>query len=160
MAQQARAGRGKRRGGSKTIMTAVLLIPVVAVLLPTCLILAVNMLPTIVAYFVDRTREKYLAITVGLLNFCGTLPAIAALWRSGQAYDVGMDIATDPFYWLLAYGSAGTAWAIYLMIPVLLANYYGATSSARLQSLRRRQQVLIETWGEEVAAREQDEAAG
>ena len=158
MAQQARKGRGKGSGGSKNIMTIVLLIPVIAVLLPTCLILAVNMVPTVVAYFVDRTREKYLAITVGLLNLCGTLPAEAALWRSGQAYDVGMDIATDPYYWMLAYGSAGTGWAIYLMIPVILANYYGVTASARLHSLRRRQQALIETWGEEVSDPGKDRA--
>ncbi len=152
MAQRAKAAKGRRNGGSKMILSAILLLPVIGVLLPTCVVLAINMAPTAAAYMIDRTREKYLAITVGLLNFCGTLPAEAKLWNHNQSYDVAFDIATDPFYWLLSYGSAGTGWLIYIVLPLILTNYYAMTTNTRVQSLRRRQQALIEDWGEEVAA--------
>lgn len=152
MAQRTKAARGRRNGGSKMILTAILLLPVIGVLLPTCVVLAINMAPTAAAYMIDRTREKYLAITVGLLNFCGTLPAEAQLWNHGQSYDVAFGIVTDPYYWLLSYGSAGTGWLIYIVLPLILSNYYAMTTNTRVQSLRRRQQALIEAWGEEVAA--------
>ncbi len=156
--QPAKAAESKRNGGGSTrlIVTAVLLLPVVAVLLPTCMVLLIYMAPTLVAYLIDRSREKYLAITVGLLNFCGMLPAQAELWRHGQSYDAAMDIAIDPILWLIAYGAAAVGWVVYLILPPILANYYGITTDARIRSLRRRQQLLVETWGEEVAGEAQE----
>ena len=128
-----------------------LLLPVIAFLMPSVIVLVIDMAPTIVAYVVDRTREKYLAITVGLLNLCGTLPAEMKLWQQGQSYTAAMDIASNPFFWLMAYGAAAIGWVIYLMLPPILGHYYGITSQARLQSHTRRQQALIAAWGDEVA---------
>jgi hypothetical protein len=139
------------KGTGKLIVTGVLMLPVIAVLMPSCIVLAINMAPTMVAYVIDRTREKYLVVTVGLLNICGTLPAEAELWSRGQTYNTAMDIASDPFFWLMAYGAAAIGWAIYLALPPILERYYGITSQARLQVHRRKKQVLIEAWGEEVA---------
>ena len=106
MAEQAQQEKVKGGGNGKLIVTGLLLLPVVAVLLPSCIVLTINMAPTIVAYVVDRSREKYLAITVGLLNICGTLPALAELWNQGQSYSATMDISSNPFQWLMAYGAA------------------------------------------------------
>ncbi len=139
------------KGTGKLIVTGVLLLPVIAVLMPSCIVLAINMAPTIVAYFIDRTREKYLAVTVGLLNMCGTLPAEVELWSRGQTYNAAMDIVSNALFWLMAYGAAALGWVIYLMLPPILERYYGITSQARLQSHRRKHQVLVEAWGEEVA---------
>jgi len=148
------------KGSGKLIVTGVLMLPVIAVLMPSCIVLAINMAPAIVAYAVDRTREKYLAVTVGLLNFCGTLPAEVALWQRGQTYDAAMDIASDAFFWLVAYGAAALGWAIYLTIPPILGHYYEITSHARLQSHQRKQQALIEAWGEEVTGEITEKPSG
>ncbi len=150
MAQQAQQEKAKGGGSGKLVMTGLFLLPVVVVLLPSCIVLAVNMLPTIVAYAVDKSREKYLAITVGLLNICGTLPALAGLWQQGQSYDAALDISSNPFHWLMAYGAAAIGWAIYLGLPPILGHYYGITSQARLHNHQRKQQILVEGWGEEV----------
>ena len=90
MAGQARQEKAKGGGTGKLVMTGLLLLPVVAVLLPSCIVLTVNMVPTFVAYMVDKSHEKYLAITVGLLNACGALPALAELWMQGQSYDAAL----------------------------------------------------------------------
>ncbi len=150
MAEPAQQEKVKSGGSGKLVMTGVFMLPVIAVLLPSCIVLTVNMVPTIVAYVVDRSPEKYLAITVGLLNICGALPALAGLWQQGQSYAAALDIVASPFQWLLAYGAAGIGWVIYLGLPPILAHYYGITSQARLLNHRRKQQVLVEAWGEEV----------
>ena len=150
MAGQARQEKAKGGGTGKLVVTGLLMLPVVAVLLPSCIVLVVNMLPTIVAYVVDKTHEKYLAITVGLLNACGTLPALAELWSQGQSYDAALDVASNPLHWLMAYGAAAIGWGVYLGLPPILGHYYAITSQARLLNHRRKQQVLVETWGEEV----------
>lgn len=146
------ASQNKTKGGGtgKLALTGLLLLPVVAVLLPSCIVLTVNMAPTIVAYVVDKSREKYLAITVGLLNVCGTLPALVGLWQQGQSYDAALDIAGDPFHWLMAYGAAGIGWVVYLGLPPILGHYYGITSQARLLNHQHKQQILVAAWGDEV----------
>ncbi len=158
-AKPAKSGDGGK-GNGKLIVTGVLMLPVIALLMPSCIVLEINISPSFVAYAIDRTREKYLAITVGLLNFCGTLPAEVALWQRGQTYNAAMDIASDAFFWLVAYGAAALGWAIYLMIPPILGHYYGITSQARLQTHRRRQQALIEAWGEEVTGEITEKPSG
>jgi len=150
MAERAQQEKTKGGGTGKLAMTGLLMLPVVAVLLPSCIVLTVNMVPTIVAYVVDKSREKYLAITVGLLNICGTLPALAALWQQDQSYDAALDIVGNPFHWLVAYGAAGIGWLVYLGLPPILEHYYGITSQARLLDHQRKQQILVEAWGEEV----------
>lgn len=151
MTEQAQQEKPKSGGNGKLIVTGVIMLPVVAVLMPSCIVLMVAMAPTIVAYAIDRTREKYLAITVGLLNVCGAIPAEANLWQRGQSYDAAFDIVNDPFYWLVAYGAAAVGWVIYLGLPPVFTHYYGITSHSRLLNHTSKQQVLVQSWGEEVA---------
>ncbi len=150
MAGQAQQEKARGGGTGKLVMTGLLMLPVVAVLLPSFIVLTINMMPTIVAYVVDKSREKYLAITVGLLNICGTLPALAELWREGQSNDAALDIAGNPFHWLMAYGASGIAWLVYLGLPPILEHYYGITSRARFLNHQRKQDILVEAWGEDV----------
>ncbi len=150
MAGQAQQQKAKGGGTGKLVMTGLFMLPVIAVLLPSCIVLTVNMVPTFVAYVVDKSHEKYLAITVGLLNACGTVPALAKLWMQGQSYDAALDISGNPFHWLMAYGAAAIGWVVYLGLPPLLGHYYGITSQARLLNHRRKQEVLVGAWGEEV----------
>lgn len=134
-------------------LALVVALPAMIVLLPTTLLLFVLSLPTVVALLVDRTRERYLVATVGLLNLCGVLPALIELWERGQSVDEAFRLLTDMMYWLTAFGSAGVGWAIFVSLPPLVASYYALVSQRRVQQLRRRQKQLIEAWGEDVTGR-------
>jgi hypothetical protein len=155
MASQARqAGTGSRRrkaGAGRVLITGILLLPVIAVLFPTCMVLASGMVPTVVAYLVDRSRAKFLTLTVGMMNFCGTLPGIVELWQHWQSYDVAGRIATDPFFWAFAYTAAGVGWLIFLSLPPILGSFYSVVTDRRVAGLRKRQSALVDAWGEEVA---------
>jgi len=140
----------RKAPGGRSIMTGIFLLPVVAVLFPSCVVLLAGMAPSIVAYMVDRSGGKYLAITVALLNFCGTLPGLTRLWQEGQTFEAGMRLAADPLHWLISYGAAGGGWIIYLAVPPILGLYYSSISNTRIDVLKRKQAELIETWGAEV----------
>ncbi len=140
----------RKASGGRSIVTGILLLPVVAVLFPTCVVLLAGMAPSIVAYFVDRTQGKYLAITVALMNFCGNLPGLTRLWQEGQSLEAGMRLAADPLHWLVSYGAAGGGWIIYLTVPPILSVYYSSISAKRIDDLKRKQAQLIDTWGSEV----------
>lgn len=162
MAEQ---GTGNRAAASRRpmglwrkLLLSMLLLPFAALFLPTLVVLLLGLLPTLGAYVADRGREKHLAVTVGLLNICGCLPALFDLWATGQSYNAMSMAIQDVYNWLVAYGAAGCGWLIYLSMPPFVHTYYKVASEARIQMLRRAQRKLIELWGEEVVASAAQEA--
>ena len=132
-------------------LLGLLSLPLAALVLPSLMILVIGMVPTFVAFIADRTRERYLTITVGLPNACGCLPALVSLWAMGQSFSNAQIVLTDPFGWAVAFGAAGLGWLVYLSAPPVAAVYYASSARMREQTLKRLQKSLIETWGEEVA---------
>ena len=154
---KAKAKAGGRRataGGPPLwmkIFALILLFPFAAVLLPTTLLFFIMMAPTWVAYITDRSRGKHLAITVGLLNFTGTLPAIIELWSRGQNHQTAMNMIGDVFVWVVAYGAAFAGWMIFAFMPTLVGSYYRMTTDSRIKGLVKQQKALIAEWGRAVA---------
>lgn len=153
-AGKAAAGATPRKRGTKLwakIVALVILFPFAAVLLPTTLVFSVMMAPTWVAYITDRSRDKHLGITVGMLNFAGTLPAIIDLWTRGQSHQTAMLLIGDVFVWALAYGAAFAGWGIFAVMPTLVGSFYRMTTDSRIKGLVRQQKALIAEWGHAVA---------
>jgi hypothetical protein len=139
------------------ILGGIFALPILAVLLPSLLVLSICLLPTLGAYVADRYRDKALAVTVGLLNLCGALPALGELWANGQTMHAAGEVLGDVFLWLVAYGAAGIGWLIFMMTPPIVQAYYSLSGRARIDELRRRQETLVETWGPDVADSRLDE---
>lgn len=110
---------GRKRKSSSSGMVTVLLIlmPVGLIFLPTTVLLAVGMIPTVVAYVVDRDPDKTAPMTVGGLNFAGVFAFAVSLWQAGHTMAALSRILTDPFAWLVMYGAAGLGWTLYYGIP-------------------------------------------
>lgn len=147
------AGKPRRRGPKAwvKVLALIILFPFAAVLLPTTLVFAVMMAPTLVAYFTDRSKDKHLGATVGMLNFAGTLPAIIELWARGQSHPVAMDLIGDVFVWAAAYGAAFCGWLIFGFMPTVVGSYYRMTTDNRIRGLVKQQKALIAEWGHAVA---------
>lgn len=152
---QAKVKRGKARTrGTATwtkVLALVILFPFAAVLLPTTLVFSVMMAPTLVAYVTDRSRDKHLAITVGMMNFAGTLPAVIDLWTRGQSHQTAMLLIGDVFVWAQAYGAAFVGWGIFIAMPTLVGSFYRVTTESRIKALVKQQKALVAEWGHAVA---------
>ncbi len=152
------------RGGGgiwTKLALAVFLLPVAIVLFPTTVVLAPLMLPTIVAYTIDRAEGRPFTITVGLLNGAGTLPAVLAVWAQGHTLTIAQGALGDVLFWFIAYLCAAIGWTIYMVLPPLLRQYYGSITDPRVDALRKEQEKLVEECGDEVtgAAALADQAA-
>ncbi len=132
------------------LLLLIVFAPLIAVLLPTCLLLSLGLLPTAVVYLKDKTKEKSFTITVGLLNLCGVLPMLGELWSRGQAMQVATEMVVDPLFWMLSFGTAGFGWLIFMGMPPLIAAYYNMASDSRIETVLQKQRALVEVWGEEV----------
>jgi len=137
----------KKRGPWLYIALAM---PLALVLLPSTIVLMVAMIPTLVARIVDPAPGRQLTITVGSLNFAGSLWFLHNLWQAGQGFSEIVPTLGDMMGWLAALLGAGMGWAIYSLMPILSRSIATTKSNLRLRGLRKRQEDLVEQWGDPV----------
>lgn len=150
MARGGKNVKKKKRKGS--LLTLVLLIiPAALIVLPTSILFGVGMIPTIVAYVVDRDPEKSAPITVGGLNFCGCMPFAIDLWKHHHTIAAAGKILMDPVSWLVMYGAAAIGWSLYYAIPPVVANLEIGRAEKRVDVLKQKKVALVQEWGPDVA---------
>lgn len=136
-------------GNSILILTSLL---VISVSFYAFLYLMLSMLPTLVAYFNDRSTGKSASNTVGAFNFIGVMPSLFKIWRSGEASATVQGLITDPNIWLVCYGCASLGWLMVFFMPKLVSYIFTSRSDARINTLKKSQEKLLEEWGYEVKA--------
>jgi len=113
--------------------------------------LVIGMIPTLIAYATDRRKEKYKTVCIGSLNFVGILPLLVTLWTKDHSFDMGFSVLSDPFNWLMVLGAVSGGWTIFLVAPSLVSLFLGARIEMSADRLKKRQEKLIEEWGEGVS---------
>lgn len=146
------AGNDRRKSASGLLLW--LMVGVLAAAffaLPTALLLAAGMVPTLVAWIVDRHRDGYTPMAVGLLNLAGLLPSLLTLWTGGHAMGTALRVMSDTYTWLFAYGAAAVGWMLVLSVPKILETAMTFRNEAEIKRLQGRQAALIAEWGPEIA---------
>ena len=134
-----------------------LLIVIGLIFLPTTIFLAFGMMPTIVAYALDKTVGKNKTICVGAMNFAGCFPFLLQFWTEfGQqtvenAFRLAADVQTIIGIYLLAAGG----YAIDAAVTGITASIIKQRSELRLKKIKKDQDALIKRWGEKVTGRYQ-----
>jgi hypothetical protein len=119
--------------------------------LPTVMVIVFALLPTFVAFIVDRTPEKSAVICVGSLNLCGVFPYLIDLWTGDNSMDGAILILTDVFSLVVIYGASAFGWMIFQSLPPIVATFITILAQRRVSSLRSAQSKFIEEWGSDVA---------
>lgn len=147
--------RGRRRGMSllnQMLLTGVCL-GLLAVSLPSALMLMLALMPTFCALAVAPSQGYYSALSIGALNFAGTWPFLLKLWTTGHTIANAMAIIINPYAWLMIYGAAAVGWMLCQWFPIFVSSFMSIFSARRLKEIERTQKKLIEEWGPEVANR-------
>lgn len=152
------ARKKKKKGGALTLI--LLIIPAALIVLPTTILFGIGMIPTIVAYVVDRDPDKSAPITVGGLNFCGCMPFAIDLWKHQHTIGAAAKVFADPLAWLVMYSAAAVGWGIYYGIPPLVAGMEVTRAEKRVEVLKQKKVALVQEWGPDVAGDYFDESGG
>ena len=89
-------------------------------------------------------------MTVGGLNFAGVVTFLISLWQAGHSMAALSKVLTDPFAWLVMYGSAGLGWMIYYGIPPAVVGWVVLRAERRIAQRIEEQRELVDLWGTEV----------
>ena len=114
---------------------------------PTVLLLAVGLLPTGIAYFFDKSDEKYPVLCIGSLNLCGVFPYILEIWFEDHSLNVALHTISDFLSLTLMYLSAGIGLALFQYVPPVISSLLKLIAKRRLLHLRNIQRNLVEQWG-------------
>ena len=135
---------------STAFLYVMLAIPIALMVIPTVIVLAVALVPTGVAFIMERGKGYYGGLTVGALNLAGTTPYLADLWAQGLTIDAALGIITNVFAWLVFYGAALFGWAIYSTTPAAVSAFMTMTAGHRITAMRAQQKELALKWGPDV----------
>lgn len=116
------------------------------------LLLATGMLPTLVAFVVDKTKGNYAAKTVGYMNFLGVLIIQDKIFTvAGRNWwDLSLSVMQDPLNWVIMYSAAALGWCLFFLMPHI-ANWYLSMAQERDLAKNVKYRIkLIKQWGEEV----------
>ena len=155
MAQKNATKAKKKAKGSKAGKHLLMIFGLLAsaVFLPSTLLLLVGMLPSIVAFFADRTSKKNKAITVGAMNLSGCTPFLLDLWLHDNDFEKSFLIITDPMAIIVMYSAAAVGYLIDWAMTGIVANVLYHRGVARQDAILREQEALVERWGPEITGR-------
>ena len=133
------------------VLTLVLVSALVALSLPTCVLLAFGMLPSWVAYFIDRKRGRYAFRCVAGINTTGVAPYALGLWATDHTLWDSVDLLLDPISLSIMYGTAALGWMLYLGMPPVVGTFLNIAAQRRIRELKTEQSELVSEWGSAVS---------
>src|SRR5882724_6569310 len=102
---------------SNFALYALLAVAVGAMIVPTMIVLCVALVPTAVAFIMERKNGYYGGLTVGALNLAGAAPYLTDMWFHEHTIAAAVHIITSVLAWAVFYGAAAVGWAIYAVTP-------------------------------------------
>ena len=136
----------------KAIWFVVFLLTMMMLSLPTVIMFFLGMLPSLVAWVIDRSEGKHATFCVSGLNFSGLFPFLMEVWFINHSTDNAIRILTDVFNLMIIYGAAAFGWLLYIAVPPVVTTFLSVMSQHRMTILKTTQSDIIEEWGEKVAS--------
>ena len=142
--------KSKPMGWRGRVLLIFMLLAAIAVMPTTCMLM-IGMIPSMVAVFIDRTKEKTRALSVGAMNFAGCSPFVLQLWTSENTFDQAMGIVADPRTIIVAYSAAGVGYILDWGISGLIGTVMIQRATSRREQITKRHEELVQRWGREVS---------
>ncbi|MBT3306809.1 MAG: acyl-CoA synthetase [Alphaproteobacteria bacterium] len=118
--------------------------------LPTVILVMFGLLPTIVAWVIDRSPQKYAMFCVFGMNFSGLLPFLMDIWFDDHSVDAAVNIMSNVFDLMVIYGAAAFGWMLFMSLPPVITTFLTVMSERRVTVLKSNQETIIEEWGDGV----------
>ncbi len=139
----------KKRSGQYSLLLVVFSV-VAFVIQATTVMLVIGMLPTLVARFVDRSKEKTKVLTVGFMNFAGVFPFWFEMVEKGHKVENAIDIISNPSVIVVMYGAACLGYIVEWGVIHLTAAAMVQRAKSRMDAIRKAQEDLVRRFGPEV----------
>ncbi|MCC7166912.1 MAG: acyl-CoA synthetase [Rhodospirillales bacterium] len=148
---------GRKSKGMVTMILLVIGLPSIILFLPTWIFLGLAMLPTGVAFLVDRSKNRLAWISVAGMNLAGISYYLLNLWFGGHTVEHAVKMLANVFDLVVMYGSAAFGWILHKSLPPVVGAYLDVNAQHRLSALKATQRKLLAEWGPEITGKEPSE---
>jgi hypothetical protein len=143
--------KAKKKGNApKASLFLLVTIIMSAVFLPSSVLLAIGMLPTLAALFANPHRARTQVVTVGAMNLAGCMPFLLELWTDGHTLDQSFAIISNPQAIIVMYAAAAIGYMLDWAMSAIVSGILYQRGIARQEAIRKRQAELVERWGREI----------
>ncbi len=140
--------KGRRR---KVLIPLMIVLSAVSMFAaPTALVVAVGILPGVIAILTDREPGRLTGMTVASINLITLTPILGKLWSTGNSMQLAVQLSTSVFTWALMLLGALLGFMMIQMLPAAIGSVITARDKMRLERIRARQKQLVDEWGQEV----------
>jgi hypothetical protein len=114
------------------------------------IILAVGMIPTIVAAIADRTEGRMRTLSIGAINFAGCAPFIIEVFQKGNNIETAISYISQPRTIVVMYFAAAMGYLINWAMTGIVSSVLVQRTKSRLKDIQKLQSELTDRWGPEV----------
>lgn len=118
------------------------------------------LLPSIIAYYIDNVKGRPTFKTVFTCNLAAMLPWLVPMLMAGvyfRRFDA-FEVMSNYKVWLAVYGAAVAGWCIIYICSFLSRFFVATLYEHNASALEKFQKKLVEEWGEDIMAKEQEAA--
>lgn len=141
----------------KIVLFGVVFFVLLYLYLPIFIFLMAAFVPLLVAIIIDQESEHFASTCVGIGCACGILPPLLDLWDGNFTLETVFVLLRDPLTLFIMTLSAAVGWSIYLIVPRLVSVAYKTWMEIKLLNLKKRQEALVELWGDEIRSETNDQ---
>ena len=114
------------------------------------ILVIVGCLPTIIAYYADKSEDKLEVATIACCNLCGVMPYVAEMASKGKGLTLMSHYLGSPHIWFVMYGSAAIGYGLIKFCPMLYRKSITIINSSIIYQLEQQQEKLVKDWGEDI----------
>lgn len=134
----------------RKLMIAIVALFMIAFLRTGFVFFIIGMLPSVVAYYLDRSEEHYTFRTIFACNLSGMLPFLGRLMFYGPNKGALYEITGSINVWVIIYGASLVGLMLTRITPILSQMFIGGLHNTQVQHLQRAQSKIEKEWGKEV----------
>ena len=109
----ANTAQSSKKRSALVLWTSIIVLSLLIFALPTVVLVVCGMLPTFVAFIIDRQPERYATFCVASMNVCGVFPYVLDLWTGSHSLISAVHILTNPFALFIIFGAAAFGWVLF-----------------------------------------------
>src|SRR5262249_5749123 len=116
------------------------------------LFMILALLPSVVAWYSDRTESKGTFKTVLACNLAGTLPTLTPMFRASidmQPFDVA-GMGAEASVWPIIYSAGAVGWGLVFLCRFIARFIVILNYEYRIAAMERMQRKLVEEWGPQI----------
>ena len=113
---------------------------------PTALVLATLLAPAFACTLGEKRAAQGSGRAVALCCAAASLSPVWRLWMLNDSMDAALDLLSNPFILVPAWGAGACAWALCQVMPVILRTIWDAQETARARAIQSELARTREEW--------------